>query len=128
MYDWANSAFMTTVVAAVFPIYFSSVAAADLDPAVASFRFAVTTTVALTIAALLAPVLGAIADAAGIKKWMLGLFLGLGAIATACMFFIQQGDWILAAILFASTEYVPTAICKTENRLNFNDFSSRLPF
>ena len=101
MYDWANSAFMTTVVAAVFPIYFSSVAAADLDPAVASFRFAVTTTVALTITALLAPVLGAIADAAGIKKWMLGVFLGLGAIATACMFFIQRGDWILAAILFA---------------------------
>ena len=37
MYDWANSAFMVTIVTAVFPIYFSSVAAADLDPATASF-------------------------------------------------------------------------------------------
>lgn len=101
MYDWANSAFMVTIVTAVFPIYFSSVAAADLDPATASFRFAVTTTVALTFVAVLAPVLGALADFAGIKKKMLGACVGLGVVATACMYFIQQGDWVLAALLFA---------------------------
>ena len=101
MYDWANSAFMVTIVTAVFPIYFSSVAAADLEPATASFRFAVTTTVALTFVAVLAPVLGALADFAGIKKKMLGACVGLGVVATACMYFIQQGDWVLAALLFA---------------------------
>ena len=101
MYDWANSAFMVTIVTAVFPIYFSSVAAADLEPATASFRFAVTTTVALTFVAVLAPVMGALADFAGIKKKMLGGFVGLGVVATACMYFIQQGDWVLAALLFA---------------------------
>ena len=101
MYDWANSAFMVTIVTAVFPIYFSSVAAADLDPATASFRFAVTTTLALSFVAVLAPVLGALADFAGIKKKMLGACVGLGVVATACMFFIQQGDWVLAALLFA---------------------------
>ncbi len=101
MYDWANSAFMVTIVTAVFPIYFSSVAAADLEPATASFRFAVTTTLALTFVAVLAPVLGALADFAGIKKKMLGACVGLGVVATACMFFIQQGDWVLAALLFA---------------------------
>ena len=100
MYDWANSAFMATVVTAVFPIYFASVAAADLDPATASFRFAVTTFVALSVVAVLAPVLGAIADFAGIKKKMLGAFLALGVVATGCMFFIERGDWVLAAILF----------------------------
>ena len=100
MYDWANSAFMATVVTAVFPIYFASVAAADLDPATASFRFAVTTFVALSVVAVLAPVLGAIADFAGIKKKMLGAFLALGVVATACMFFIERGDWVLAAVLF----------------------------
>ena len=100
MYDWANSAFMATVVTAVFPIYFASVAAADLDPATASFRFAVTTFVALSVVAVLAPVLGAIADFAGIKKKMLGAFLALGVVATACMFFIERGDWLLAAMLF----------------------------
>ena len=101
MYDWANSAFMVTVVTAVFPIYFASVAAADLPPATASFRFAATTTFALTLVALLAPVLGALADFAGVKKKMLGACLGLGVMATACMFFIQRGDWVLAALLFA---------------------------
>ena len=101
MYDWANSAFMATVVTAVFPIYFASVAAADLAPATASFRFAVTTTVALAFVAVLAPVLGAVADFAGIKKKMLGACVGLGVVATACMFFIQRGDWVLAASLFA---------------------------
>ena len=100
MYDWANSAFVTTIVAAVFPIYFNSVAGANLDPDVAAFRFAVATTIALAVVAVLAPILGAVADFAGIKKKMLGSFLGLGVMATACMFFIEQGDWQLGAGLF----------------------------
>ena len=109
MYDWANSAFMATVVTAVFPIYFSSVAAADLDPATASFRFAVTTFIALSVVAVLAPILGAIADVAGIKKKMLGAFLALGVVATACMFFIERGDWLLAAVLFVVANIGVTA-------------------
>ena len=100
MYDWANSAFMTTIVAAVFPIYFNRVAAADLAPAEASFCFAVATTIGLSVAAVLSPVLGALADFAGIKKRMLAAFMGLGVTATACMFFVRQGDWLLAAVLF----------------------------
>ena len=109
MYDWANSAFMATVVAAVFPIYFATVAGADLDPEVASFRFATTTFIALSITAVLSPVLGAVADFAGIKKKMLGGFLALGVVATACMFFIHRGDWLLAAILFAVANIGVTA-------------------
>jgi len=100
MYDWANSAFMTTVVAAVFPIYFISVAAVDLEPAAASFRFAVMTFLALLVAAVLAPILGALADFSSVKKKMLATFIALGSVATACMFFIQKGDWLLAAVLF----------------------------
>ena len=100
MYDWANSAFMTTIVAAVFSIYFNRVAAADLAPAAASLRFAMATTIGLSIVAVLSPILGAVADFAGIKKKMLGAFMDLGIFATVCMFFIQQGDWLLAAVLF----------------------------
>ncbi len=109
MYDWANSAFMATVVTAIFPIYFSTVAGADLDPATASFRFATTTFVALSITAVLSPILGAVADFAGIKKKMLAAFLALGAVATACMFFMRQGDWLLAAILFGVANIGVTA-------------------
>ena len=65
MYDWANSAFQTTIIAAVFPIYFHKVVAADLAEAVATSRFAWATTIAIVIVALVAPLLGAIADYAG---------------------------------------------------------------
>lgn len=100
MYDWANSAMVTTIVAAVFPIYFQRVAAAQLDPSVATQRFAVATTISLILAALVSPLLGALADTAPIKKTLLGLFLVLGVLSTAGMFFIQTGDWPLALALF----------------------------
>lgn len=99
-YDWANSAFQCTIITAVFPVYFASVAAADLPPAVATERFATATTIALAIVALLAPVLGAYADVAGAKKRLLALFLGLGVLTTAMMVQIGRGDWWLAAVLF----------------------------
>jgi UMF1 family MFS transporter len=100
MYDWANSAMMTTIITAVFPIYFSSVAAADLSRPAATYRFALATTLALAVIAVLAPILGAIADQAGAKKRMLGGFMALGAGAVAAMFCIERGDWQLAALLF----------------------------
>jgi UMF1 family MFS transporter len=100
LYDWANSAFWTTIIAAVFPIYFTRVAAADLPPAVATARFAAATTFAMVSIALLSPILGAMADYAGLKMRMLAGFTGLGVLATATMFFIGRGDWKLAIALF----------------------------
>ena len=100
MYDWANSAFQTTIIAAVFPIYFKSVAAADLPQAVAISRFAWATTIAILIVAIVAPLLGAIADYAPLKKRLLGVFLGMGVSATAAMYGITRGDWMLALVLF----------------------------
>jgi MFS transporter, UMF1 family len=100
MYDWANSAFMTTIIAAVFPIYFAGVAAAGLDAETAQFRFGMATTLALVVIALLAPVLGALADFRAIKKKLLIRFALLGISATAGMYWIEQGDWALALTLF----------------------------
>ena len=101
MYDWANSGFMTTVIAAVFPIYYARVAASGLDSAVAQERYQLTTAVALVVIAVLAPILGALADFRAIKKRMLTGFALLGMLATAGMFFIESGDWGLALVLFA---------------------------
>jgi UMF1 family MFS transporter len=101
MYDWANSAFMTTVVAAVFPIYFASVAATGMPPATATFRFGIATTAALAVVAAMAPVLGAIADYAAAKKRFLFVFQTLGVTATAGLCLVHEGDWILALVLFA---------------------------
>jgi UMF1 family MFS transporter len=100
MYDWANSAFMTTIVAAVFPIFFLSEAAATLEPATAQSRFSWASTIAVAIVAVLSPVLGALADYKAAKKKFLALFLGLGAGSTALMVLIHRGDWLLAAVLF----------------------------
>lgn len=100
LYDWANSAFMTTVIAAVFPIYYASVAAADLPADVAAARFAWATTGALAFVALLAPILGAMADRASIKKRLLFGFQSVGILATVAMHLIGPGEWSLALWLF----------------------------
>jgi len=62
MYDWANSAFWTTVIVAVFPPFFSDYAAAGLQPVDATARFAWATTLAVAVSAVLGPIFGAIAD------------------------------------------------------------------
>ncbi len=100
MYDWANSAFVTTIMTAVFPIYYSRVASAGLPPATASFRYGISTTIGLVIIAVLSPILGTIADYTAAKKRMLGTFLGVGVSACVLMYFIDRGDWLLASGLF----------------------------
>lgn len=101
-YDWANSAFVCVVVTAVFPIYFSKVAAQGLDPAAATARFGLATTVGLVLVALLSPLLGALADAAAMKKRLLAAGVALGTGATAGLALVGPGDWRLGAALFVT--------------------------
>lgn len=100
LYDWANSAVITTVVTAVFPIYYRSVVAADLPDAARRGRYALATVAALLVTAALAPFLGALADRRGWKKRLLVVFAALGMAAVAGMFGLERGDWLLALVLF----------------------------
>jgi len=100
LYDWANSAFMTTVVAAVFPIYFKEVVAEGLEPAVAQGRFALATTVSLIFVAVLAPLLGRLGDLRAVRKPLLFAFTLLGALATGALFFAEGGDVVYALTAF----------------------------
>ena len=100
MYDWANSAFWTTVIVAVFPPFFSDYAAAGLLPADATARFAWSTTLAVTIVALIGPILGAVADYRAVKKKLLAVFMAIGVASTLLMATIDRGDWAYAALLF----------------------------
>lgn len=100
MYDWGKSAFETTIMAAVLPVYYSSVAAANLPEGRATIYWGYTASIALVIVALLSPILGAIADFRGAKKRYLTFFALVGIVATALMFFITTGDWLLASGLF----------------------------
>ncbi len=99
-YDWANSAFVTTVVTAVFPVYFLESLARDLPPTLALQRFALATAVALAVSALLAPILGTLSDRIGGKKRLLAGFLVLGVLATAALGGIGPGGWKAGLALF----------------------------
>ena len=100
MYDWANSAYQCTIVTAVFPLFFSEVAAANLSPAVATERFAWVTTIGVAVVAVLGPLLGVVADYRAVKKTLLTVCVALGAISAGGMVFIDQGEWRLALGLF----------------------------
>jgi UMF1 family MFS transporter len=100
MYDWGSSAFSTTVEAAVLPVYFEQVVAADLSGNMATVYWGYTNAIALLIAAILAPILGSIADYTGGKKRLLTIFAVIGIVTTALMFFVDTGNWLLALVLF----------------------------
>jgi UMF1 family MFS transporter len=90
----------TTIMVAVFPIYFVKVAGAGLPESGATQRLAVVNTLALVIIAVLSPILGAISDYRGTKKRFIALFQILGGAAILAMFFIHRGDLGLASTLF----------------------------
>jgi UMF1 family MFS transporter len=100
MYDWADSAFATTVMAAVLPVYYSQVAGAHLPGNTATVYWGYTVVIALLISAMMAPIMGAIADYSGVKKRLLLTFAAIGIVATALLFYIKTGDWLTASLFF----------------------------
>jgi UMF1 family MFS transporter len=100
MYDWANSAFATTMLAAVFPIFYKEVPGAALEGNLSTSYLGYTNSIAMLCVALLSPVLGAIADMSGRKMRFLRLFAYMGIVATALTVFVGKGDWMLASALF----------------------------
>jgi UMF1 family MFS transporter len=98
LYDWANSAFFTTVVTALFPLYYGSVAADGREDVLESYGQL--TAWSMLAIAVLGPFLGALADTAAKRKPFLLGFMVLGVLATAAMWCIERGDWRLASALF----------------------------
>jgi UMF1 family MFS transporter len=101
MYDWANSAFVTTIMAAMYPPFYRSMAkAAGLSEANATAAWAYTTSIALFLIAISAPILGAISDHTGNKKRFVAFFAVLGIMATTLFVFLGDDTYILGSILF----------------------------
>ncbi|MBR2567816.1 MAG: MFS transporter [Paenibacillus sp.] len=98
LYDWANSAFATTMLAAVLPIYYQSVAGKGLEQAASYWGF--TQTVAMLLVALSAPVLGAMADLSQRRMAFLRVFAWIGSLSCILMSLAGEGDWMLVSILF----------------------------
>lgn len=101
LYDWANSAFVLTVVTAFFPFFFKSYyCGAGVDPIKTTMWLGVGHTAAGIIIAGLSLVLGALADFGAGKKRFLLIFAAMGALSTAALFLTAQGAWALALTLF----------------------------
>ncbi|MBT3253276.1 MAG: MFS transporter [Candidatus Marinimicrobia bacterium] len=100
MYDWANSAFATTVMAGFFPIFFKSYWSAGADVNVSTAQLGAANSIASLIVALMAPILGAIADKGSAKKKFLIFFAYLGALMTAGLFLVQEGNWQMAIFVY----------------------------
>ena len=100
LYDWANSAFATTVMAGFFPIFFKSYWASDLSDAESTFAIGSVNSLVGLLIAFSAPILGAFADAGDSKRKFLFSFIFLGFIATGYLFFIPESSWKLAVIFY----------------------------
>jgi UMF1 family MFS transporter len=100
MYDWANSVFATSIMAAILPVYYANVAVQSEQANTATVYWSYTTSIALLIVALLGPILGAMADFLGMKKRMMSVFVFLGVTGTALLYLVQEGDWFIASLFF----------------------------
>jgi UMF1 family MFS transporter len=101
LYDWANSAFATTVMAGFFPAFFRQFWSVGAESSLTTFRLGMANAAAGLVIAVLAPLLGAVADRGGHRKRMLLAFSLLGITTTFALFFVAQGQWLPAAVLFA---------------------------
>jgi UMF1 family MFS transporter len=99
-YDWANSAFATTVMAGFFPIFFKSYWAGELSGPESSAWLGTANSISGLAIVCIAPFLGALADITNKKKLFLGLFAFLGIITTGSLFFIAQGMWLTAMSVY----------------------------
>jgi UMF1 family MFS transporter len=115
-YDWANSAFSTTVIAVFLGPYLTGIAenAANCDgaacgdarlyplgiPVAPGSLYPYTVALSVILQVLVLPVVGAIADRTHLKKQLLALFAYIGAGATAGMLFLTGDRYVLGALLF----------------------------
>jgi UMF1 family MFS transporter len=98
-YDWANSAFATTIMAGLFPVFYSAMTQ-DLSTEDSQFWFNVTLAAASILIAVSAPILGAVADRGGARKKFLAFFAGIGILMTAGLAWVHAGHWWMGLVLY----------------------------
>ena len=135
LYDWANSVFATTVIAGFFPVFFKEYWSAGVDPVVSTARLGFANSVGSSVLLLAAPILGAIADRGGWRKRFLGVATALGVVMSAALYFVGQGDWttaamvyVLASLGFSGAIVFYDALLKTVSTLNDYDQVSAFGF
>ena len=100
LYDWANSAFATTVMAGFFPVFFKQYWSAGFDTSQSTALLGLANSLAGILVALCAPVMGAVADLCSLKKRFLLFFAYLGALSTGGLFLAAKGQWQFAVFCY----------------------------
>ncbi len=101
LYDWANSAFATTVMAGFFPVFFKQFWSQGVAATESTYRLGFANSLASLVVVCLAPMLGALADQGGAKKRFLLFFASMGIVMTGALYLVAQGDWVVALSLYA---------------------------
>jgi UMF1 family MFS transporter len=99
-YDWANSAYSTTVIAGFFPLFFKEYWADPHNPNQSTFYLGMANSIASMVVAALAPLLGSVADRGSAKKKFLTFFAFLGVIMTGGLWMVAQGNWQMAVLFY----------------------------
>lgn len=100
LYDWANSAYATVVMAGFFPVFFKRYWAGGLEATDSTFWLGFANSLSSVLLILVAPVIGAIADCAGARKHLLAFFALMGVAMTAALYLVGQGEWVAAVSLY----------------------------
>ena len=98
-YDWANSAFATTVMAGFFPVYYSAITQ-KISAEDSQFYFNLTLAAASVLIAISAPILGAVSDRGGSRKKFLVFFASLGILMSAGLAWVHAGHWWMGLALY----------------------------
>ena len=100
LYDWANSAFATTVIAGFFPVFFKEFWNDGVEDVVSTARLGNANAIASVVLLLAAPLLGSLADEGNARKRFLGVFTGVGVVMCGALWLVPQGEWLWAAAFF----------------------------
>jgi UMF1 family MFS transporter len=100
LYDWANSAFATAIMAGFFPVFLAEFWSPGVNQTVITARLSMANSIASIIVALLAPILGAIADKGTAKKKFLMFFAYMGLVMTSALYLVSKGNWSMAVVLY----------------------------
>ena len=99
-YDWANSAFSTTVMAGFFPIFFEKYWSNPDDVIQSTYQLGWANSIASILVAAISPFLGAVADRGSAKKKFLFIFAFLGILMTGGLWMVGQGQWQMAVLFY----------------------------
>ncbi|RAO98598.1 MFS transporter [Petrotoga sp. 9PW.55.5.1] len=100
LYDWANSAYSVAITTALLPIFFKDFAAAGMPDYLSTAYWGYASTIATLAVAIMAPILGTLADYRNYKKRFLLTFILIGVLFTSSLSLIQEGQWFFCLVLY----------------------------